>query len=163
MLHDTEIDGSADAIVDSWLSEGDYVAAHFIVERDGDILQVVELDAIAHHAGFGDLGHNTKFSTPEDGRDDRRGTTPVGNHMPDYGMNSYSIGIEMVHVSGGAPYTARQLDALDGLIAYIDTTTGTRSDIIDHKTWRSGNSDTSAEFADHLSSYRKNRLHAPLD
>ena len=74
-------------------------------------------------------------------------------------MNSYSIGIEMVHVGGSGDYPEAQLEALDGLIAYIDTYYGFESEIIDHKAWRTGNSDTSPEFAEYLANYQDHRTH----
>ncbi len=75
-------------------------------------------------------------------------------------MNSYSIGIEMIHDgSTGEGYPEEQLEALDGLIAYIDAYYGFPSAIIDHKAWRSGNSDTSAEFSWYLSNYQQYRTH----
>jgi N-acetyl-anhydromuramyl-L-alanine amidase AmpD len=75
-------------------------------------------------------------------------------------MNSYSIGIEMCHV-GGQDYPAAQLRAVDRLIAAIDRTYGGYAGkIIDHKTWRPGNSDTDANFAKYLKNYQKYRKHA---
>lgn len=159
VLHDTEVNASAKAILNSWQNTGAFVAAHFIVEKDGSILQVLPLDAIAHHAGFGDTGHNALYGVTDESRDDKRGTVPIGSWARDYGMNSYSIGIEMVHVSGSGGYPAVQLEAVDGLIAYIDAYYAFESRIIDHKAWRSGNSDTSAEFAGYLSNYQKYRKH----
>ena len=160
VLHDTEVDASASSIVDSWEGSGNKVASQFIVNKDGSIVQCVPMDAIAHHAGYGDTGHNAKYGVTEDGRDDRAGTAKApSKSITDYGMNSYSIGIEMVHVSGQGGYPEAQLNALDGLIAYIDAYYGTESTIIDHKMWRSGNSDTSSEFATYLASYRDHRTH----
>lgn len=78
------------------------------------------IDQIAHHAGFGDTGHNAAYGVSEDGRDDKRGTTPVGSWASDYGMNAWSVGIEIVHVGGSGPYPEAQLQAIDNLIAYID-------------------------------------------
>lgn len=158
VLHDTESDGSAQDTIDWWDSNGNLVAAHFIVNKDGSIWQCVPLDSIAHHAGYGDTGHNALFGAEDESRDDKRGTTPIGDDYADYGMNSYSIGIEMVHAGGD--YPAAQLDAVDDLIAYIDNYYGFESEIIDHKAWRSGNSDTSEEFAPHLRSYQTQRTHA---
>ena len=74
-------------------------------------------------------------------------------------MNSYSIGIEMVHVSGSGYYPPAQLEAVDNLIAYIDAYYGFESQIIDHKAWRSGNSDTSPEFAGYFANYKDHRTH----
>ena len=160
VLHDTEVDGSAASIVNSWESSGNKVASQFIVNKDGSIVQCVPMDAIAHHAGYGDAGHNSEYGVPEDGRDDKRGTTKApSKSITDYGMNSYSIGIEIVHVGGQGAYPEAQLEAIDGLIAYIDAYYGSESTIIDHKMWRSGNSDTSAEFATYLANYRDHRTH----
>lgn len=161
VLHDTEVDSSAASIVNSWESSGNKVASQFIVNKDGSIVQCVPMDAIAHHAGYGDAGHNSEYGVPEDGRDDKKGTTKApSKSITDYGMNSYSIGIEIVHVGGRGAYTEAQLEAIDGLIAYIDAYYGSESTIIDHKMWRSGNSDTSAEFATYLANYRDHRTHS---
>lgn len=159
VLHDTEGDGDASGVVDYWDGNGAGVAAHFIVNKDGSIVQCVPLDKITHHAGFGDAGHNALYGVEDESRDDKVGTTPIGDWAPDYGMNSYSIGIEMVHVGGEGDYPEEQLDAVDGLIAYIDAYYGSESSIIDHKAWRTGNSDTSAEFAGYLANYQDHRTH----
>ena len=159
VLHDTEGDGDASGVVDFWDGNGAGVAAHFVVNKDGSIVQCVPLDKIAHHAGYGDAGHNEQFGIVEDGRDDMEGTVPIGDWAPDYGMNAWSIGIEMVHVSDGSDYPPEQLQALDALIAYIDAYFGNQSAIIDHKDWRSGNSDTSPEFAQYLANYKAHRTH----
>ena len=160
VLHDTEGDGDAAGVVDYWDGAGNGVAAHFVVNKDGSVVQCVSLDKIAHHAGFGDAGHNDLYGVPEDGRDDRMGTVPIGDWAPDYGMNSWSVGIELVHVGDGSDYPQEQLDALDALIAYIDAYFGNQSQIIDHNDWRSGNSDTSPEFASYLANYQDHRTHA---
>ena len=160
VLHDTEGESDAASVIDWWDSNGNLVAAHFIVNKDGSIWQCVPLDRIAHHAGDGDTGHNEQNGISEDGRDDMKGSSPIGGDFADYGMNASSIGIEMVHVGGEGDYPEAQLDALDALIAYIDDYYGFESEIIDHKAWRSGNSDTSPEFADYLESYQAKRTHA---
>lgn len=159
VLHDTEGEGSASGVVDWWDSNGQGVAAHFVINKDGSIVQCVDLDRITHHAGFGDTGHNEKYGTTDESRDDKVGTQPIGSWASDYGMNSYSVGIEMVHVGGSGDYPAAQLEALDNLIAYIDAYYGFESQIIDHKAWRSGNSDTSKEFAGYLANYQDHRTH----
>lgn len=164
VLHDTESNASPEGIVDAWDSQGTGVAAHFVVGRDGSVVQCVPLDAIAHHAGFGDAGHNREFGVEDESRDDKAGTSSIGSRYPDYGMNSYSVGIELVHVgSSDSYYPEAQLDALDRLIAYIDAYyggPGKGGTIIDHKMWRTTNSDTSAEFSRYLQSYRSRRTHA---
>lgn len=157
VLHDTEGEGSASGVVDWWDSNGAGVAAHFVINKDGSIVQCVDLDKITHHAGYGDTGHNQKYGTVDESRDDKVGTQPIGSWASDYGMNSYSVGIEMVHVGGSGDYPQAQLEALDNLIAYIDTYYGFESEIIDHKAWRSGNSDTSPEFARYLANYQDHR------
>lgn len=157
VLHDTESEASASSVLDYWESDGKYIAAHFIINKDGSILQCVPLDKIAHHAGYGDTGHNKKYKVTDESRDDMKGTTSIGSDFADYGMNSYSVGIEMVHVGGSGSYPKAQLKALDNLIAYIDAYYGFESTIIDHKMWRSGNSDTSSEFATYLKNYKDHR------
>lgn len=156
VLHDTEVAGaSAAAIAQSW--KGGYVAAHFVVGRNGSIVQCVPLDRIAHHTGYGDKGHNKKYGVSSK-RDDMRGAKSIGKSYPDYGMNACSVGIEICHASGES-YTAKQLKALDKLIAYIDTKLGKQCKVIDHKAWRSTNSDTSKAFAKYLKNYKKKRHH----
>lgn len=159
VLHDTEGTGDAASVVSWWDSNGAGVAAHFVVNTDGSMVQCVPLDRIAHHAGFGDTGHNELFGVTDESRDDRVGTTEIGDWASDYGMNSYSVGIELVHVGGSGDYPTAQLEALDALIAYVDAYYGFESAIIDHKEWRSGNSDTSPEFAGYLANYKDHRTH----
>lgn len=157
VIHDTEGGGTPQNVINGWASNGKLVAAHFVIGKDGTIVQCVPLDQIAHHAGWGTAGHNVKFGVTDESRDDKRGT--VGNSWSnDYGMNSYSVGIELVHNgSTGEAYPKAQLEALDQLIAYIDSYYGFKSTIIDHKMWRIGNSDTSKEFTQYLANYRDHR------
>lgn len=159
VLHDTEGTGSPASVINGWDSDGAGVAAHFVIGTDGSIYQCVPLDKIAHHAGYGDTGHNKLYGVVEDGRDDMKGTVWVGSWASDYGMNAWSVGIELVHVGGQGDYPQAQLNALDSLIAYIDAYYGFQSTIIDHKAWRSGNSDTSPEFAKYLKNYQSVRHH----
>ena len=159
MLHDTEGESAPQDVVDFWDGNGHLVAAHFVVGKDGSIVQCVPLDRIAHHAGFGDAGHNALFGVEDESRDDKRGVVPIGDWAPDYGMNSHSVGIELVHVGGAGEYPQAQLEALDALIAYIDAYYGFESAVTDHKAWRSGNSDTSPEFAAYLNNYQTTRTH----
>lgn len=157
VLHDTEGDGSPLSVVDWWEGNGNLIAAQFVIGKDGSIVQCVPLDEIAHHAGYGNAGHNDKYGVVEDGRDDMRGTKAIG--LPDYGMNAWSVGIELVHSGDTTPYPEAQLEALDDLIAYIDAYYGFESTIIDHKAWRKGNSDTSSAFATYLANYQSTRTH----
>jgi len=157
VLHDTEGTSSAASVINYWDSNNNYVATHFIVNTDGSVYQAVPLDKIAHHVGFGDVGHNALYGVSDESRDDKRGTKPYSKSFPDYGMNSYSVGIEMVHVGGAGPYPEAQLKALDKLIAYIDAYYGFQSKIIAHNDWCSPNSDTSKEFAHYLANYKNHR------
>ena len=157
VLHDTESTKSAEEVVDWWASNGNLIAAHFVVDKDGSIVQCVGLNKIAHHAGYGDTGNNEKYGVEDESRDDKLGTQSQGSAFADYGMNSYSIGIEMVHAGTEHDYPKAQLKALDKLIAYLDAYYGRKCKIIDHKMWRSDNPDTSDEFAEYLKNYRNHR------
>lgn len=157
VLHDTESEMNALDTVDWWDSNGNLVAAHFVVNKDGSIIQCAPLDAIVHHAGFGNTGNNEFYGVEDESLDDKAGSRPIGDWAADYGMNSHSIGIELVHAGDTAKYPESQLEALDRLIAYIDAYYGFESEIIDHKAWRSTNSDTSTAFANYLANYRAHR------
>ena len=159
VLHDTEGGGNGRNVIDGWLSDGRFIASHFIINKDGSIVQAVPIDRIGHHAGYGDTGHNELYGVADETRDDMRGASPIGSWASDYGMNSHSVGIEIVH-EGNDDYPDAQLAALDGLIAYIDAYYGFESTIIDHKMWRSGNSDTSDAFSGYLANYRDHRTHS---
>lgn len=159
VLHDTEDNSTAQSIIDWWDSNGNKVATHFIVNKDGSIYQCVPLNKIAHHVGYGNTGNNEKYGVQDETRDDKIGTGEPDAGVTDYGMNSYSIGIEMVHVGGEGDYPEAQLESLDKLIEYIDGYYGFDSEIIDHKAWRKGNSDTSPEFEEYLNNYKKYRKH----
>lgn len=159
VLHDTEGGGTPENVVSSWESSGNLIAAHFVIGKDGRIVQCVPLDKIGHHAGWGSGDANARFGIEEDGRDDLLGRKAT-SHYTDYGMNAWSVGIEMIHIGGEGDYPEEQLKALDSLIAYIDAYYGGNAgEIIDHKMWREGNSDTSEEFAGYLANYRDHRTH----
>ncbi|MBR2790897.1 MAG: N-acetylmuramoyl-L-alanine amidase, partial [Eggerthellaceae bacterium] len=159
VLHDTADTGDAAHVVRWWAGNGKLVASHFIIDRDGTITQCVPLDKIAHHAGYGDAGADEAFGVSEDGRDDMRGSVPLRGY-PDYGMNAWSVGIELVHEAGQqGGYPEAQLTALDNLIAYIDEWCGFECPITIHREWRTSNVDTSAEFNPYLDNYRDHRTH----
>ena len=44
VLHDTEGEGAPESVVSWWASNGNLVAAHFVVGKDGHIVQCVPLD-----------------------------------------------------------------------------------------------------------------------
>ena len=159
VLHDTEGDGDAASVINWWDGNGRMISSHFVINKDGSIWQCVPVDRIAHHAGYGNPGRNVFYGVTDESRDDKRGTAARTEWLPDYGMNSYSVGIELVH-SGNNSYPEAQLKALDKLIAAIDHHFGFQSTIIDHKMWRDGNSDTSPAFAGYLANYRHHRTHS---
>jgi len=160
VMHDTEGTADAATVIAWWASNGKRVASHFVVNTDGSIVQCVPMDSIAHHAGFGDNGHNQQYGVEDESRDDKIGTVSIGPEYSDYGMNSYSVGIEMVHMGeSGEEYPEAQLKAVDGLIAYIDAYYGSQSTIIDHKMWRTTNSDCSEQFEPYLRNLQNTRTH----
>ena len=159
VMHDTEGIAPPENAVYGWVASGNYIAAHFVIGLDGKVVQCVPMDNIAHHAGWGGIGFNARFGVSDESWDDRRGT--AGNRYSDsYGMNSFSIGIELIHVGAShSPYPEAQLRALDGLIAHIDNYYGFESQIIQHKDWTPGNSDCSNEFQPILANLRRTRTH----
>lgn len=71
------------------------VSAHFVVGRDGRVVQMVPVEMRAWHAGTSILDGVNK-------------------------VNDYSVGIEMVNLNNGSdPYPTAQLDAVAGLIRFI--------------------------------------------
>jgi N-acetyl-anhydromuramyl-L-alanine amidase AmpD len=163
VLHDSEGKGTATELIDWWAGNDNRVATHFVVNKDGSIVQCVPIDAIAHHAGFGNTGNNAAYGVEDESRDDRVGTVWLGDWAADYGMNSYSIGIAMVHAGEpGEEYPEEQLRSVDGLIAYIDAYYGFQSQIIEHRDWRTDCESCSAEFAPYLESYKQTRTHDGL-
>lgn len=161
MLHDTEELLDPMGIVNMWRSRNDgEVATHFVIGRDGSVVQCVPLDRIAYHAGIAPDGYNGLFEISEDGR------MPYSDGSYDGAMNGWSIGIELCHVGTTgtghaieADYPEAQLRALDRVIAYIDEYYGKQSDIIDHKTWTPDNPDCSKEFEKYLVNYQIWRTH----
>ena len=163
VLHDTEVAGSPASVVEGWKnSRSGAVAAHFVIGRDGSLVQCGRLNQILHHAGWGGPGDfDSKFGVgSNDGKgngDDLYGVTPWSGYTS-YGMNSYSVGIEMVHLTG-QDYPEAQLDKLDQIIRYIDTYFGFQSTIIKHRDWRPSNSDTEPNFDPYFESYQRIRRH----
>lgn len=163
MIHDTEGSG-APADVAEWMkvSRQGAVASHFIIGRDGSLVQCGHLDDILHHAGWGGPGnYDGIFGTGNnDGLgngDDLVGTEPLYGYTS-YGMNSYSIGIELVHI-GGQDYPEAQLETLDRVITYIDLYYGFEAQIIRHRDWRPSNSDTDINFEPYFANYTDHRKH----
>jgi N-acetylmuramoyl-L-alanine amidase/AmpD protein len=71
------------------------VSAHFVVGKDGRVVQMVPIEKRAWHAGTSVLDGVSR-------------------------VNDYSIGIEMVNLNDGRdPYPQPQMDAVAGLIRFI--------------------------------------------
>ncbi|MDR1016485.1 MAG: N-acetylmuramoyl-L-alanine amidase [Coriobacteriales bacterium] len=168
VLHDTETSGSAASVVSAWAASGGNrtgIAAHFVIGRDGKIVQAVPLDQIAHHVGAGNKGMDAKFGVKYDAtRDDGMSPEEKNQVKMGYtstGMNDFSIGIELVH-NGQSDYLVAQLKALDALIKYLDAyyrgaPKGNAGTIIQHKSWRTSNPDCSAAFQKYFKNYQKYR------
>ncbi|MBT8408723.1 MAG: N-acetylmuramoyl-L-alanine amidase [Alphaproteobacteria bacterium] len=92
VLHYTAMD-SADAALQRMCDPGTEVSAHYLIDERGETIQMVDEADRAWHAGAGQW----------------RGIDDV---------NSHSIGIELAN-SGAAPFTHRQMCALEALLARI--------------------------------------------
>ena len=137
MLHHTGPGSTSVTGIAAWIqSRTASVSYHFLVGKNGEVIQQVPLSSRAWHAGNGS------------------GTGAV----PKNGGNTYSVGIGLVNKGDGKdPYPKAQLDALDDLIAYLDKTIGVKP-IIDHKQYAPGRKvDMRANFP--LAAYRANRSH----
>ncbi|HCX58142.1 N-acetylmuramoyl-L-alanine amidase [Sphingobacterium multivorum] len=73
------------------------VSSHYVVGRDGKVVQMVNDLYRAHHAGLGKWGNDTD-------------------------LNSSSIGIELDNNGTTDPWTDAQINALTQLLAYLKTT-----------------------------------------
>lgn len=96
VLHSTVIN-SLQECIDHFMKPASRVSAHFVVDRDGTIVQCVETEKRAWHAGVSVL----------EGVDQ---------------VNNFSIGIEMVNLNDGEdPYPDEQYKAVASLIKYLRT------------------------------------------
>lgn len=144
VMHDTEEHRSFDSWGRNWIQRGG-VGTQFMVSRTGKIRQYASMNQICWHAGGATYaGLNKKFGVVEY----RSGAGSA--------MNQCSIGIEMDHVVG-EDYPEAQLDAVDRLIAYIDSYYGYKCTILQHRDYRLVNSDCSKEFQPYLRHLRKYR------
>jgi N-acetylmuramoyl-L-alanine amidase len=86
---------TTEATVDWFLTPKSQVSAHYVVGRDGRIVQMVDDTARAWHAGVSEL-EGVK------------------------GVNDFSVGIEIVNLNDGKdPYTDAQYDAVAAIIRHI--------------------------------------------
>lgn len=94
VLHAT-VEPTTQGTVDIFLKPSSSVSAHFIVGKDGQVIQMVPVEKRAWHAGPSEL-EGKPF------------------------VNDYSVGIEMVnHNNGNDPYPEPQMQAVAGIIRFI--------------------------------------------
>jgi len=94
VLHAT-VEPTTEGTMNLFLTPERKVSAHFVVGRDGRVVQMVRLEQRAWHAGASLL----------DGVDK---------------VNDFSVGIEMVNLNDGKdPYPQPQIDAVAGIIRFI--------------------------------------------
>lgn len=97
VLHAT-VTETADDAIRIFLNRDSKVSAHFVVERDGSVTQMVPLGKRAWHGGTSRLGQRAN-------------------------VNDFSVGIEIVNRNDGLqPYTDRQYKAVAGIIHHLRTT-----------------------------------------
>lgn len=92
VLHSTVVDTMRET-QDIFLDEGGRrVSAHYVVDRDGTVVQMVDERLMAHHAGVSELEGRT-------------------------GVNDFSVGIEMVNRNDGVdPYPDAQYRAVAAIV-----------------------------------------------
>ncbi|HLV80909.1 MAG TPA: N-acetylmuramoyl-L-alanine amidase [Chthonomonadaceae bacterium] len=94
VLHAT-VEPTVESTVEHFLNPGSRVSAHFVVGKNGQVVQMVPVERRAWHAGPSTLD----------------GVSHV---------NDYSVGIEMVNLNDGKdPYPHAQLLAVAGIIRYL--------------------------------------------
>ena len=93
VLHYTAMTGGPERVVDVFRDPARAVSAHYVLGTDGAVIAMVPEDRRAWHAGAASW----------------RGCTDV---------NSASIGVELCN-DGASPFAARQMDALEALLADI--------------------------------------------
>ncbi len=94
VLHST-VEPTTEGTMKIFLSPEKAVSAHFVVGRDGRVLQMVPVEKRAWHAGASAL-------------------EGVGK------VNDFSVGIEMVNLNDGKdPYSPEQMEAVAGIIRLI--------------------------------------------
>ena len=96
VIHAT-VEPTTEGTMDIFLTPSRKVSAHFVVGRDGRVVEMVPVEKRAWHAG------NSVFD----------GATAV---------NNFSVGIEMVNLNDGKePYPVEQTEAVAGIIRLLRT------------------------------------------
>ena len=147
MLHDTELPGGIDDVLAFWNKEGNENAAHYVIDRDGTVINVIPIDKIAYHAGLA-----------KEGMADMYGVSMFDTEKSDQvdsGMNTASIGIELCHVSG-EEYTEERLSSLSSLIEEINEEIGHKTELIEHKAWNPEKKDPDSELIDYITQFSMN-------
>jgi N-acetylmuramoyl-L-alanine amidase len=94
VLHAT-VEPTTEGTIGIFLNPAKRVSAHFVVGRDGRVVQMVPIEKRAWHAGV---------SVLESVRS----------------VNDYSVGIEMVNLNDGKdPYTDAQMQAVAGILRFV--------------------------------------------
>ncbi len=94
VLHST-VEPTTEGTIGIFLNPAKKVSAHFVVGRDGRVVQMVPVERRAWHAGISVL----------DGAPS---------------VNDYSVGIEMVNLNDGQdPYTDAQVHAVAGILRFL--------------------------------------------
>lgn len=94
VLHAT-VEPTTQGTMDIFLNPQRKVSAHFVVGRDGRVVQIVRVEKRAWHAGASTFDGET-------------------------GVNNFSVGIEIVNLNDGRdPYPAEQLEAVAGIIRFL--------------------------------------------
>ena len=94
-----------DGTVDWFRRKESGVSAHYVVGRDGRVVQMVKEDAVAWHAG----------------RSSMKPWLPDGDPGKEPNVNAFSVGIELVGTADSG-FTDRQLASLYGLLETLVTT-----------------------------------------
>ena len=94
VIHAT-VEPTTEGTMDIFLTPSRKVSAHFVVGRDGRVVQMVPVEKRAWHAGVSVF----------------EGVSAV---------NNYSVGIEMVNLNDGKdPYTVEQMESVAGIIRLL--------------------------------------------
>ncbi len=94
VIHAT-VEPTTEGTMQIFLTPSRKVSAHFVVGRDGRVVQMVPVEKRAWHAGLSEL---------EGAR----------------GLNDFSVGIEMVNLNDGKdPYPVEQMEAVAGIIRLL--------------------------------------------